>query len=132
MPASQLRSRFGARLLAAAILVLGMGSGTARAEKELHWGSLDVTARLDADGRLVVVERHVMVFTGDWNGGERTFRLFPGQTLALERVRRFDPTTGPGAAGAARDLARGDLGALDHYDMTDASTLRWRSRLPSD
>ena len=103
MPASQLQFRFGARVLAAAILVLGMGSGTARAEKELHWRSLDVTARLDADGRLHVVERHVMVFTGDWNGGERVFRLFPGQTLSLEGVRRFDPTT---AAGAARDLVR--------------------------
>ncbi len=128
MPASKIRFRFGARVLAAAILVLGMGSGVARAEKELHWRALDVAARLDADGRLHVVERHVMVFTGDWNGGERAFRLFPGQTLSLEGVRRFDPAA---AGAAARDLVRGDLGALDHYDMTDASTLRWRSRLPS-
>ena len=128
MPASPLRSRLGGRVLAAAILVFGMGSGAARAEKELHWRALDVAARLDADGRLHVVERHVMVFTGDWNGGERVFRLFPGQTLSVEAVRRFDPTA---PAGAARDLVRGDLDGLDHYDLTDATTLRWRSRLPS-
>ncbi|MEP6802286.1 MAG: hypothetical protein ABJC07_10135, partial [Acidobacteriota bacterium] len=115
MPASPIQFRFAARVLAAAILVLGMGSGIARADKELHWRALDVAARLDADGRLHVVERHIMVFTGDWNGGERLFRLFPGQALSLEAVRRFDPAT---EGAAARDLVRGDLGALDHYDMT--------------
>ncbi|MEO8432147.1 MAG: DMT family transporter [Acidobacteriota bacterium] len=118
--------RMGGRSLAAALLALGVSSGTARAEKELHWRSLDVTARLDADGRLHVVERHVMVFTGDWNGGERIFRLFPGQKLSLEGVRRFDPAT-----GETRDLVAGDLSGLDRYSMTDATTLRWRSRLPS-
>lgn len=113
------------------LLALVAGSGAALADKALHWRALDVSARLDADGRLHVVERHVMVFTGDWNGGERIFRVLPGQTLSLEALRRFDPATS-GAAGAARDLIRGDLAAVDHYDFADATTLRWRSRLPSD
>jgi len=56
-------------------------SGAALGEKDLHWRALNVSARLDADGRLHVAERHFMVFTGDWNGGERSFRLEPGQSL---------------------------------------------------
>jgi len=47
--------------------------GTALAQRELHWDRHDVEARLDAAGRLRVTETHAMVFTGDWNGGERKF-----------------------------------------------------------
>jgi uncharacterized membrane protein YgcG len=115
------------RVLTAAVLVLVLGPGVLRAEKSLHWRALDVAARLDADGKLHVVEHHVMMFTGDWNGGERTFRLFPGQALAFSGIRRVD-----GATGAARELTQGDLSQLDHYDFTNATTLRWRSRLPAD
>ena len=43
--------------------------------RTLYWRALDVTANIDADGRLHVVERHSMVFDGDWNGGERQFRV---------------------------------------------------------
>ena len=68
-----------------------------------------------------------MVFTGDWNGGERTFRLEPGQTLAFERIRRIEPGTDAGL-----DLASGDLSQKDHFQFTNPTTLRWRSRLPSD
>ena len=42
--------------------------------RELHWSAMDVRARLDDSGTLHVVERQAMVFTGDWNGGERIFR----------------------------------------------------------
>jgi uncharacterized membrane protein YgcG len=119
------------RVFAAALLALGLAgvSSNALAQKELHWKALDVSARLDADGRLHVVERHAMVFTGDWNGGERIFRIEPGQTLSFERIRRIDPATGP---DSARELARGDLNQNDHFQFTDPKTLRWRSRLPSD
>jgi len=96
-------------------------------ERQLHWRALDVAARLDADGRLHVVERHHMVFTGDWNGGERDFRVMPGQSLTVERVRRLD-----GEGDGGRDLVRGDTDAVDHYDLTNKTTLRWRSRRPSD
>jgi hypothetical protein len=41
---------------------------------------MDVRAILDADGRLHVTESQAMVFTGDWNGGERIFRVSPGQS----------------------------------------------------
>lgn len=122
-----MKSRACVRVLAAAILALGLGTGSALAQKELHWNALDVNARLDADGRLHVVERHVMVFTGDWNGGERIFRIAPGQSLSLEAVRRFDRST-----GASRDLVSGDVNAVDHYVLMNGTTLRWRSRSPAD
>ena len=54
------------------------------AARELHWRELAVTARLDAEGRLHVSELHRMVFTGDYNGGERSFRVQGDQALELE------------------------------------------------
>jgi len=115
------------RVLTAVLLALALSASEALAQRELHWKSLDVSARLDADGRLHLVERHDMVFTGDWNGGERTFRVAPGQALSFEKIRRLDPVT-----GEARDLVSGDLDSVDHYAFTNATTLRWRSRSPSD
>jgi uncharacterized membrane protein YgcG len=94
--------------------------------RELHWSAMDVRARLDDSGTLHVVERQAMVFTGDWNGGERIFRVRPGETLTLESLSRIEPD------GTTVPLAKGDLSEVDHYDWTDAKTLRWRSRLPSD
>ncbi|HET9210324.1 MAG TPA: hypothetical protein VFR03_07990, partial [Thermoanaerobaculia bacterium] len=77
-------------LLAALLL-----AGTARAqEKSLHWSDLAVRARLDAEGILHVEERQVMVFTGDWNGGERRFNLRLGQHLHLQSLTRIDPAGG--------------------------------------
>jgi uncharacterized membrane protein YgcG len=96
------------------------------AEKSLHWRRLDVAARLDSAGVLHVAERQAMVFTGDWNGGERTFRLAAGQKLHLEGVSRQDEN------GQMRALKEGDLSSVDRYAFTDPRTLRWRSRLPSD
>ena len=96
------------------------------AQKTLSWDALDVRARLDADGRLDVTERQVMVFNGDWNGGERIFRLPEGQELELHRLARVDES------GTSWPLARGGLGTVDNYDWVSATTLRWRSRLPSD
>ena len=54
-------------------------SRAAVAQRELHWDRLDVEARLDAAGSLHVTETHAMVFTGDWNGGERKFNIRPQQ-----------------------------------------------------
>ena len=108
-------------------LAFALVSGVALGQKDLHWKALNVSARLDADGRLHVVERHHMVFTGDWNGGERSFRVEPGQSLSVEAMRRIDRD-----GNVIRDLVRGDTNAVDHFDFTDKTTLRWRSRLPSD
>ena len=88
---------------------------------------MDVEARLDADGRLHVTERQAMVFTGDWNGGERIFRIGQGQSVKLESVTRVDAAT-----GEKKRLSEGDLSQVDQYRWTDPRTLRWRSRLPSD
>jgi hypothetical protein len=77
------------RCLAAVALLLWIAA--AAQAKDLSWRSFDVKARLDAQGALHVVETQTFVFDGDWNGGERTFRLFPGQGLAFETITRVDP-----------------------------------------
>jgi hypothetical protein len=108
-------------------LFLAASTTVAHAQRSLSWRALEVKARLDADGRLYVVERHAMVFTGDWNGGERSFRVLPGQHLSLGAVRRIDPSS-----GNARTLVSGSLDEADRYALVNGTTLRWRSRLPSD
>ncbi|MET0552733.1 MAG: hypothetical protein ABW221_06830 [Vicinamibacteria bacterium] len=113
---------------ALAAAVLGGAAPSARAQaRALHWKAIDVQARLDADGVLHVRERQLLVMTGDWNGGERVFRLEASQELTLERVTREDPET-----GAVHELREGDLSNVDEYGWTDGRTLRWRSRAPSD
>lgn len=97
------------------------------AEKSLHWRAMDVRARLDADGRLHVTERQAMVFTGDWNGGQRIFRVNPRQSLKLEGIWRVDRET-----GERKPLSKGDLSEVDRYGWKDSRTLRWRSRRSSD
>jgi uncharacterized membrane protein YgcG len=109
-------------LLCAAAVALA-ASAEAR---ELHWKSLDVKARIDAQGVLHVRERQHMVMTGDWNGGERLFRIEPTQDLQLQAMRRIDP-----ASGAVTAMSEGDLDEIDHYAWTSGNVLRWRSRLPT-
>ncbi len=116
--------RFLRRLLPPAFAALAAASPLYA--KELRWRSLEVRARLDSAGALHVVERHAMVFTGDWNGGERTFRVAPGQHLGFEGISRITPD------GQAHPLAPGSLSAVDEFAWKDPRTLRWRSRLPSD
>jgi uncharacterized membrane protein YgcG len=96
--------------------------------RSLYWRALDVEARVDADGRLQVIERHHMVFTGDWNGGERGFRLGLEHRLDLNGVEREDLETHSRIPLTPnRDLTR-----VDEYAWSDSKTLRWRSRLPTD
>ncbi len=114
------------RALAFCLLVV-LPAPAAFAQKSLRWRAMDVRARLDADGRLHVRERQAMVFTGDWNGGQRIFRVNPGQTLKLEGIWRVDPETGERKA-----LSEGSLSEVDRYGWKDPRTLRWRSRRASD
>jgi uncharacterized membrane protein YgcG len=109
-----------AALLAAALPL-------AAQERALHWSDVTVRAHLDAEGTLHVAERQTIVFTGDWNGGYRSFRLGLGQRLQLEKLVRIEPRNGQPVP-----LVEGDLDAVDHYAWADSKTLRWRSRLPSD
>jgi uncharacterized membrane protein YgcG len=114
-------------IFVAGLFVVALAGVAAAQEKSLHWRALDVRARLDADGRLRIAERQAIVFTGDWNGGERVFRIFPGQSLDFEKLTRIDPAT-----GREQPLSPGDLSEVDQYSFPDPKTLRWRSRLPSD
>lgn len=96
--------------------------------RSLYWDPMHVTARLDRDGRLHVVESQGYVFTGAWNGGERTFNIRPGQSLSLRSLTRIDPAT-----GERRAVQWGYISELDRYNWFNGHrTLRWRSRLPSD
>jgi len=114
-----------------ALLPLGVCAGllaaSPAAARELYWKSLEVGATLDGQGVLHVVERQHMVFTGDWNGGERRFDLRPGQEVELRRMTRIDPET-----GARREMREGSLDDLDRYAWFSDRVLRWRSRLPGD
>jgi predicted membrane protein DUF2207 len=99
---------------------------TAFAQRALHWDALEVTAHLDANGHLEVAETHTMVFTGDWNGGERTFNIRPRQKLILRGIYRDN---GIGWQPLTQDA---DLDSVDDYAWIDSRTLRWRSRRRSD
>src|SRR6185436_4783310 len=83
-------ARFGAISLAVTF-ILAMPRA-ALAQRELHWDRLVVDAQLDAEGRLHVTETQGMVFTGDWNGGERVFNIRPQQKLSSVRVSRLEGT----------------------------------------
>lgn len=79
------------RTLLVSLAVCCLSPASAFAQRELHWDSLDVTARLQADGTLNVVEAQTLVLTGDWNGGEGTFNIRPRQQLSLTGIFRDGP-----------------------------------------
>lgn len=107
-------------------LILSLAARAPAGARELFWPKISVEARLDEDGRLHVAEQQEMLFTGDWNGGERIFDLRTRQTLEFEGLSRIDDS------GKEHVLEKGDLSAVDRFDWVNAKTLRWRSRLPSD
>ncbi|MBU0663766.1 MAG: DUF2207 domain-containing protein [Proteobacteria bacterium] len=88
---------------------------------------MEVQARLDRDGRLHVRELQTMVFSGDWNGGERKFYVGAGQHLQVNCVLRVDVLN-----DREVELARGSLTQVNHWNFHTGSTIRWRSRQPSD
>lgn len=94
--------------------------------RSLRWSAVDVTAHLDADGRLEITERQTIVLSGNWNGPERAFDVANGQTHHLRRLARLDRAT-----GAEHVLTEGNLSRVDEYRWFDGHVLRWRSRLPS-
>ena len=117
-------------LMSAARVIIGLLLCTlpssALAQRQLHWDRLEVDAHLNADGTLSVTETQTIVFTGDWNGGERRFNIRPRQQFLLIGVYRD-------VAGAWKALSQdSSLDDVDEYAMTDAHTLRWRSRRPDD
>lgn len=69
-----------------------------------------------------------MVFTGDWNGGERGFRLGSDHGLELHGIEREDLETHTRVPLTENK----NLSRIDDYAFTDRTTLRWRSRLPTD
>jgi uncharacterized membrane protein YgcG len=69
-----------------------------------------------------------MVFTGDWNGGERGFRLASDHRIELHGIEREDLETHTSVPLRENK----ELSRVDDYAWTDSRTLRWRSRLPTD
>ncbi|HEB50415.1 MAG TPA: DUF2207 domain-containing protein, partial [Desulfobulbus sp.] len=115
------------RTLLPALLLVLLCAAVSASARTLYWQDMSVRARLDDRGTLHVREIQTMVFTGAWNGGERRFRLRPGQHLSLKGVFRRDPAT-----GRAVPLIHGSLDQVDHWSWAGSHILRWRSRLPSD
>ncbi len=117
--------RFSPLYLAA--LLIGIARQADAQDRVLTWPTIDVIAHLDARGRLHVRERQVLKMTGDWNGGERQFNVQFGQTMALTAFVRIDSATHTEHA-----LTDHNIDVVDGYKWFGNSTLRWRSRLPSD
>jgi uncharacterized membrane protein YgcG len=109
------------------LLVLFAASYASAGPRTLRWSRLAITARLDADGRLHVQERHSIVFNGDWNGGERTFRQGVENLIHLDRLSRIDESGQAIPLHEDKSLTR-----VDDYGWTSSNTLRWRSRRASD
>lgn len=107
------------------LILLVLVAAPLQAQRSLEWDRVAVKARLDAEGTLHVREEQAYVFNGDWNGGERIFRVGKGQQFTFERISRV---TDSGMV----ELAQGSLDDVDHYQFAGENTLRWRSRLPSD
>ena len=114
-----------ARRFCCALLFLCLPA-TAFAQRRLTWDSVNVTATLDREGILLIEEEQAMVFTGDWNGGERRFNIRPRQRLSFVDIAREH-------GGMWTPLEEdASLDGVDEYAFTDRHTLRWRSRLSTD
>src|SRR5262245_33168688 len=113
---------------AALVALLVLSSQSVVAQRQLSWHALEVAANLADDGVLDVTELQTIVFSGDWNGGERKFNLRPRQNLEFVAMERVDPELGT----RVRLSEDRDLDDVDDYEFTDRHTLRWRSRLPTD
>ncbi len=94
--------------------------------KSLFWRDITVQAELDSTGRLHIREQQTLVFTGKWKGGERKFFIRPGHKMQFESVSRLERD------GYETPLTRGSLGLVDRWSYNGKSSIRWRSRLPSD
>ena len=117
------------RILGSLLLLLAVFTAPLAAQdgdRSLDWNEITVQAHLDADGRLRVKERQVMVLTGDWNGGERRFDLRHGQHIEMHSLTRIEPQSGERVA-----LTRAEPDDVDEYDWADGDLLRWRSRAQS-
>ena len=111
---------------ASCVLILLALPTAAFAQRRVTWDSINVHATLDRDGMLIVEEEQAMVFTGEWNGGERRFNIRPRQRLAFVDIARESG----GQWQTLREDA--DLDDVDEFAFTDRHRLRWRSRLASD
>lgn len=119
------RRIFSPRLVVVVFLLLVAAPGLAA--EEHHWRKLEVWAKVEADGSIVLRERQHMVFSGDLNGGERIFRLLTRQRLDFRGITRIDEQ------GGVHPLTENDeLVAVDQYSFVGSDVLRWRSRLPGD
>ncbi|HVR37663.1 MAG TPA: DUF2207 domain-containing protein, partial [Thermoanaerobaculia bacterium] len=111
------------------LLAVFLFATTTLSANELRWRSLDVKANIDEDGTLHASERHVMIFDGDWNGGQRSISVRAGQRLIFARVARV--------ASKKREVelkrVPGAPEAIDEYALfNNGTTIRWRARLAED
>ena len=115
----------GIALLCVALYLSLLAPRLGAQDRVLDWPVIEVTAHLDAEGRLRVLERQTIRLSGDWNGPERSFNVRSGQSIDLHSMSRLDSLS-----GAEVPLREGSADAVDEYRWFDGYTLRWRSRLP--
>ena len=118
--------RLAIRACCWALLVLCAPAATAAQDRVLTWDSVNVTARLEHDGALLIEEEQAMNFTGAWNGGERRFTIRPRQRLEFIDIAR---ETADGWQELREDS---DIDDVDEFAWPERYTLRWRSRMPGD
>jgi uncharacterized membrane protein YgcG len=109
-----------------ALLFVFVSAAAPAQEKTLHWEGLRVKATLDADGKLHVEELQQMVFSGEWNGGERRFDIRPGQEFSFEGMSRVDES------GTLVPMEQGSLDDVHAWDRAGTNVIRWRSRATAD
>lgn len=116
-------------MLALTLCALAVATRADAQSRTLNWPRIDVTAHLDSTGTLHVRETQHLLFSGSWNGPERRFNIRFGQEFELHRLLRI---AGTPSAPDTIVLTQGDLDAVDRFQFSNGSTLRWRSRLPGD
>lgn len=115
-------------MLSCALLSSALTSADAQS-RTLNWPRIAVTAHLDSTGTLHIRETQHLLFSGSWNGPERRFNIRFGQEFELHRLLRI---AGAPSVPDTVLLTEGDLNAVDRFQFSNGSTLRWRSRLPGD
>lgn len=123
MTISRMRKSIGNVL----VLLACVFASNVASSRTLSWDSLDVDAHLDKDGLLYVTELHAIRFDGDWNGGERRFRVERHQQFKFISLTELDSES-----GVKRPFESGNLNFVGEYKMFPENVLRWRSRLPQD
>ncbi len=98
-------------------------SASAQQGEDVVWTMLDVAPRLDAEGRLTVVETHEISLQGDFGTLGSDFGLGSGQSVAVKSFTEL------GADGAEQAYSPGDTKTAGHY-AAYTTWIEWHVKAP--